>query len=96
MLGFRKRVLEFTKAIDQFAVEGVLARKNSTIGDRVAQLIGREISLFCNDAEKLVVGFHDETLDKLTLLRGDRPRAIEHVLKLATLENDGSESDFVE
>src|SRR6266699_797337 len=38
----------------------------------------------------------NETLDKLTLLRGNRPCAIEHILKLAAFENDGSESDFVE
>src|ERR1700746_871437 len=96
LLGFSKRVFEFTKPVDQLIVERIFARKNSAIGDRVAQQIGRKISLLRDDAEKLVVGFHDETLDQFAFLRGDRSRTIEHVLEFAALKNDGSQSDFVE
>src|SRR6202162_5698634 len=46
LLRFGEGVFQLAKSIDQFGVEGVLARENSAVGDGVAEQIGGEISLF--------------------------------------------------
>src|SRR5207245_1558946 len=96
LLCFCKRVVQFTKAINQFVLERVFPRQDSAVGHRVSQEISRKISLLRNDAEKLVVSFHYETLHELAFLGRNRACPIKHVLKLAAFKNDGSESHFVQ
>ncbi len=53
-------------------------------------------ALFGDDAKKLVVGLHNETLDQFAFFRRHRPCAVEDVLKLTAFKNDRSEPDFIE
>src|SRR5439155_3170535 len=94
--GFSEGIVKFTKAINQLILERVLPRQDSAVRDGIAQEIGRKISFLRDDAEKLVVSFHNETLHKLAFLRRDRSRPVKHVLKLAAFKNDGSQSNLVE
>ena len=71
------------------------ARKNSTVGDGVAQKLSRQISLLCDNSEKLVVRAHNEVLHELPLFRRNRSRSVEHVFEFAALKNYGCEPDFV-
>ena len=65
------------------------------VGDCVAEKIGRQISLLCNDPEKLVVRAHDEVLHELPFLRRNRSRSVQHVFEFAALKNYGCEADLV-
>src|SRR5436190_20134290 len=89
-------VVQLTKAIDQFVFERFLAGQNPAIGNRITQLIGWEVPLLRNDAEKLVVSFHDEVLHKVAFFRRDWSGAIEHVFKFAALKYNGRKAYLVE
>ena len=96
LLRGRVRVLNLTKRIDQFVLERIFSRKNTAIRNSSAQTFGREIPFLGDDAEKLIVGFHDETLHVIALLRSDGTGAVEHVLKLAAFKSDRPQTDLIE
>src|SRR6266481_4971168 len=92
---FSEGVVEFTETIYKFVLQCFFARENSPIGDRVAEKIGRQVSLLCDDAEKFIVRAHDEVLHELPFLRRDRSRSVQHVFEFAALKNYGCKADFV-
>src|SRR6266550_4491612 len=92
---FSERVVQFTETIYEFVLQCFFARENSPISDRVAEKIGRQVSLLCDDAEKFVVRIHNEVLYELPFLRRDRSRSVQHVFEFAALKNYGCEADFV-
>ena len=72
-----------------------LAGQNPAVGNRIAQKISLKVSLLRDDAEKLVVSFHDKVLHEIALFRRNWPGTIEHVLEFAAFENHGSKPNLV-
>src|SRR5262249_53038381 len=84
---FSEGVVQFTKTVYQFVLQCFFARENSAIGDSIAQMLSRQISLFRDDTEKFVVGAHNEILHELPFFRRDRSRSVEHVFKFSALKD---------
>src|SRR5207248_11013370 len=93
--GFPACVFQFAEAIDQLVFERVLSRKDSPVGNRIAQKVCRKISFFRNDAEKFVISLHDKALYELAFLRCDGSCAVYHDFELAAFENHVIESAYV-
>src|SRR5258705_5419484 len=55
-------VFDLAKPIDELVITRVASRKNATVGNRVAEGIRREVSLFPDDAEKLLICAHCKAL----------------------------------